>query len=422
VHGMKRVVIFNYAEMGHLLPTYLFARKLKERGFEVIYACSEEKLFPSMNNQGFAAVAYQDQDVYIAAHQGASIYELLKGRKDMMATFMQEQKPDLIICDCIDQYIVGIAVEHQIPVCTYAPGLPDRHDWMLVPMTRLFEFLPKWHHPIYTSICRVLWLLIRQLEIHFHPLWKNYHKLIRESLRSANIPISRVDWKGGGRERFRGVPEVVLCPQCFDYPRTNTEDMLYDGPSIELSRVNPDAVIPRDPKKKLVYCSFGSQTNRYQNGRQIFCHIIEAFMNKPEWELIIAVGKDLEADLSSLYKADNIRITGFAPQLDILRVADLAIIHGGLGGIKECIYFGVPMIILPFDTDQFGNAWLVETHSIGVQYPIQKITPTIIQSMVAKILDTPMYRANVKNMSDIFQAAQQKSVMADLVTEMLRQN
>lgn len=416
---MKKILLFIWPEMGHLLPTFYFAKKLKARGLDVRYACTEQKLVDKIHEQGFNAIHYQSIGDFLGANQGVSIPELLVRRYQQLIDLISDYHPDLILCDTVEQHIVGIALQRGIKIISYTTSLPDRHDWIVFPMSPLFTLLPQWHHPIYTAFSRALWLLVRQLEIQIHPYWKHYHKMILDSMVKANIDVSRVDWKGAWRDRFRGVPEVLLSPQCFDYSRRNLEDIVYDGPNIDFSRGDNHQAVDIDPTKKTIYCALGTQLVRVRDPKKVFGTIIEAFLGKPDWQLIIAVGQEAHADLCRQYQANNLKILAYAPQLSILRLADLAIVHGGLGSIKECLYFGVPMIVLPTGSDQYGNAYLVERHSIGVQSSIKKIESKEMTRLVELVLQNPLYKTKAQEMSAIFQREQEKSVLVEMVEGML---
>ncbi|NQX25957.1 glycosyltransferase family 1 protein [Microbacteriaceae bacterium VKM Ac-2854] len=49
-------------------------------------------------------------------------------------------------------------------------------------------------------------------------------------------------------------------------------------------------------------------------------------------------------------------VRGFLPQVTLLRAAALAVTHGGNNSVTESLTAGVPMLVLPFSTDQFAGA------------------------------------------------------------------
>jgi UDP:flavonoid glycosyltransferase YjiC (YdhE family) len=51
--------------------------------------------------------------------------------------------------------------------------------------------------------------------------------------------------------------------------------------------------------------------------------------------------------------------------LEVLKHADLFITHGGMNSVNEAIYYGVPMLVMPFINDQPENAEQVERLKLG---------------------------------------------------------
>jgi UDP:flavonoid glycosyltransferase YjiC (YdhE family) len=54
------------------------------------------------------------------------------------------------------------------------------------------------------------------------------------------------------------------------------------------------------------------------------------------------------------------------PQTALLARASAVITHGGNNSVTEAMTFGVPLVVLPFSTDQFAGAAAVEAAGLGV--------------------------------------------------------
>ena len=80
----------------------------------------------------------------------------------------------------------------------------------------------------------------------------------------------------------------------------------------------------------------------------------------------------------------------FAPQLKLLRLARLAIVHGGFNTVKECVYFGVPMVVVPWTNDQPGNAARVVFHGLGVQLDKDRVTVEALLKAFDRVLLQPL--------------------------------
>ncbi len=68
--------------------------------------------------------------------------------------------------------------------------------------------------------------------------------------------------------------------------------------------------------------------------------------------------------------------------------ARLFIGHGGLNGIYEALYNGVPMVLTPLMLgDQTANANKVERYGYGVHLEKDKFSPEAFQSKIHQVLN-----------------------------------
>jgi zeaxanthin glucosyltransferase len=63
---------------------------------------------------------------------------------------------------------------------------------------------------------------------------------------------------------------------------------------------------------------------------------------------------------------DNWLVRPYLPQTALLEKAALAVTHAGNNSVTEALTAGVPMLALPFSTDQFAGAAAIETTGVGV--------------------------------------------------------
>jgi UDP:flavonoid glycosyltransferase YjiC (YdhE family) len=86
----------------------------------------------------------------------------------------------------------------------------------------------------------------------------------------------------------------------------------------------------------------------------------------------------------------------------MLERASIMITHGGLGAVKECILFGVPMIAFPCKWDQPFNAARVVAHGLGVRGSINKVTAGQIHRLIETVAGNPSFKSRVDAMSKVF--------------------
>jgi UDP:flavonoid glycosyltransferase YjiC (YdhE family) len=199
-----------------------------------------------------------------------------------------------------------------------------------------------------------------------------------------------------------GLPEIILCPREFDFAdmpwslgnRLFCEPSLFDSMPVEF----PWQTI--SPGKPLAYASFGTQANRYANLDSVMDALLGAFARLPGWQFILVCGPMFDA-LRQRKISSNVVLVRSAPQRAVLDKADLFITHGGLGGIKEAIMSGTPMLVIPFDQDQPANGERVQSHHLGRCCSPCDCTAERIEALLKEVSD-PAVRANVTSMRNVF--------------------
>jgi MGT family glycosyltransferase len=79
-------------------------------------------------------------------------------------------------------------------------------------------------------------------------------------------------------------------------------------------------------------------------------------------------------------------VRGFLPQVTLLKRAAAAVTHGGNNSVTEALTFGVPIVVLPFSTDQFAGAAAIEQSGLGVVLAPNTATVDEVAAAVAEVL------------------------------------
>ncbi len=109
-----------------------------------------------------------------------------------------------------------------------------------------------------------------------------------------------------------------------------------------------------------VYVSFGSFLSVRSD---VLARVAEA-ISALGLRAAIALGSAGLADLPAL-PADWL-VREFLPQVTLLKSAAVAVTHGGNNSVTEAMTFGVPLVVMPFSTDQFAGAEAIERSGFGV--------------------------------------------------------
>lgn len=129
-----------------------------------------------------------------------------------------------------------------------------------------------------------------------------------------------------------------------------------------------------------VYVSFGS----FLSARgDILSRVAEALRDLGV-RAAIAHGSSPRSALGPVPKSWLVR--EFLPQVTLLRHAAATVNHGGNNSVTEALAYRVPLVVLPFSTDQFAGAAAVERSGRGIALDPQAATPQELSEAVRKAL------------------------------------
>jgi UDP:flavonoid glycosyltransferase YjiC (YdhE family) len=217
------------------------------------------------------------------------------------------------------------------------------------------------------------------------------------------------------------VPGIALCPAEFDFPdAVRSKNSHYVEASIDLERteLRPFYWDKIDESKPLIYCSLGSHSDVYEQSQKLILAVLEAIESRPEWQLVLATGSGFTAPIGWNIP-ENALVVEWAPQLEILKKSSIMLTHGGLGAIKECIFFGVPMIVFPMKWDQLNNAKRVVYHGLGVSGNSDEVTSRQLGSFIDLLNNDGSFKSKIASMSKIFREAEELARGAKIIEEVL---
>lgn len=101
----------------------------------------------------------------------------------------------------------------------------------------------------------------------------------------------------------------------------------------------------------------------------------------------IATGSTDPAELGDI-PADWL-VRDYLPQVRLLAGASVAVTHGGNNSVTEAVGQGVPLVVLPFSTDQFAGAAAIERVGIGRALPPNTATVDELTEAIRAAADLP---------------------------------
>jgi hypothetical protein len=345
-HG-KHVVFFMVQELGHLSPAFDVGRRLITQGYNVSFWCTS-KGRAIVLKAGFDAVDMLDDDLDERALIRSSCFN---GRMEKELKLKSVTK---IIADCQLRMLGLLAwkLDLDFMICSTSLPVPTYDPDQGYPSVRSS------HGPFETDQER------RDFNTFMVETFPSEFDLeLLQYAKDCGFPAYYLRVQPWGIPWMTCVPEVILCPESFEFPHTRSSKRIFIAPRMLEHETKGFGRID-------FLVSFGSRPETYPQAKTVISFILAAFEKHPEWTGTIALGS-LYEDFCERQPA-NVTLAKWVPQAEILSSVDVFVTHGGLSSIKEAVAMKVPMLVLPFAWDQAGNAKRVEFHKIGIYLEKEK--------------------------------------------------
>ena len=137
------------------------------------------------------------------------------------------------------------------------------------------------------------------------------------------------------------------------------------------------AAIPRD--KTLIYFAMGSSGTP-----EIVAKILESFEGKRY--RVIAPVKFLLGYVPAVRVPANVLVTDWLPAVQVNRMADLAVIHGGIGTVMAAALAGKPVVGVGMQMEQVANLACLERLGFAIRVRKSKDPSRKVQAAIEKLL------------------------------------
>lgn len=176
-------------------------------------------------------------------------------------------------------------------------------------------------------------------------------------------------------------------PFAEDFPKDRFH---FIGPSVYERNEEDFPVLP----KPVIYISIGTIL---RGAEHFFRTCIEAFQNESV-TVVLSVGSFDISKLGCIPK--NFVVQNHIPQIAVLKQASLFITHGGMNSVSEAMIHGVPMLVIPFVSDQPVNAEQVDRLGLGRVLDYKSITPVSLKEGAFSVLSDREIQENIRNMKE----------------------
>jgi zeaxanthin glucosyltransferase len=392
-------------EWGGVMPTFPLARALREAGHRVIYAgpppCAfllEGRKVPWHDIIGCIEDAgyefYQVAHGLVAASADCDALTAMEcAYTDAVsdcAALVREQAVDLLLLDPFIWFAAIGAARQGVPVLSIKTNLRARLNAHVPPSTS--HFVPDGS---LASRLRILgaWLAIFaqwNLLSWFHPPSRRLLRFVRKTGRDGRRVGLRLAVSDFHPEFV--LPEVTLCPRSFDF--APVPGRVYVGMVDEARGAEPFSW-PAGPGSRRVYCTAGTMTSEFEDYTRRFVDAcVGAAALDPELSMVVQVPRGF---WPAARVPDNVALREWVPQCSALNAADLAVVAGGLGTIKECILAGTPPVVVsPRHADKPGNAARVAYHELGARVSAAELSPRRLARAIDQVwASRDRHRANM---------------------------
>ena len=355
-----KILFINLPYYGHVVPTIGLVQELMKQGCEVTYLMPfdwKEKV----------------------AESGAAFYGYKNHRQ-----LSEQMKNAYSVADSIAEQFDFIIYEQFFFLGKH---LAEKHN---KPVARIFTA------PVTNS------KLMKEFIVSKGPLSIFKYKWIARAFTkdiAKNIPLKTDNWLD---EIVKNPPELNLVYTLREY-QPYEEDFSDDsykflGPSIyERTSQGFDFVKGKNP---VVYISLGTVI---KGSGSFFQNCVDAFRDE-NIDVIISVGQKFDAGKLKNVPS-NIHIYKSVPQLDVLKMADVFVTHGGMNSVSEALVCGAPMVVIPFVSDQPVNARCIERLGVGKSLEYSKINGNILKQTVLSVAGDSDIKTKLANVQRLIGAA-----------------
>ncbi len=178
---------------------------------------------------------------------------------------------------------------------------------------------------------------------------------------------------------------VLLDRQLQPYAQYCEENIQFYGNTVSLE-MKPRIEQNSMAGKKIILVTLGREKGKQHI--DAIQHIVELAKQLEQYEFTITTleFKNIDTD-----HCDHVHVFEKIDQQEMLRIADVMITHGGVTGVKEAMFYCVPMLLMPENVQQYAVAKRVEALGKGKVITRRMTTSKELDSLINGLLIENLY-------------------------------
>jgi zeaxanthin glucosyltransferase len=398
---MSRIVFMVDLEPGHIIPTFPLAQSLKDANYDIVYMGFVDakdliqnagfNFYPFFENHYPKGFINEYKKIVIDDHQRGYDRHFKDLCGEYFNTVINEIKPDLfIISSFLSIEMLILYYKYNIKPIILSPRLYK-------PNAQFAEICTE---EIYNLPADVSILLINILA---------EKKLKYSSFIQLVEPVNHFY-------------HFIICSQALEINTLELNaNIFYIGSGVSKPTNHQYQPEVEYPGKIIIYASMGSQSQIYNEKFRLLFLKMKNIMRSDQmksFHLIFSLGGN-QSILEGIDTIDliNITLVEWINQIAVLERSGIAVIHGGLNTLKECIYFKIPMIIIPGSRDQLDNTKLIAYHSLGKEIDIHHISENELTELIINTLNDKNIKQNLENMRNKFLLLDSQNVGVSVIDQ-----
>lgn len=170
----------------------------------------------------------------------------------------------------------------------------------------------------------------------------------------------------------------------------------YVGPIItRLNNQVPPEIAGLSRHQPIIYFAMGSSGNR-----QIIAQILEGFRHKP-YQVIAPVKSHLAG--MSINIPPNVLVTDWLPAHQVNPLADVSVIHGGIGTVMTACLSGTPIVGVGMQPEQEANLECLVRKGFAIRIKKKRVTAPLVLAAIDKLLDNREAKDKAREFQKILQ-------------------